>query len=199
VPSVLGTLCWLGVRKTIWPAKHWVTRWRSYLSAARCKWFAHGPADHPITSCFIEIQTGLTFLVPAYSRCPGKDAVKRVTVSLSSFLDHQLIRESWEKECHTFYIGCLIALHLSLEWLVRTEWDATYLISEQLQCRAVTRTRPLHLDNIWSALFNTLHWRQLLQWNWHCYLLQKITSFMHCVYLNSHDMNMENISLYVYS
>jgi len=26
---------------------------------------------HPIVSCFVKIQTGLTFLVPAYPGCPG--------------------------------------------------------------------------------------------------------------------------------
>jgi len=38
----------------------------------------------PIISCFIKIQIGLTFLVPAYAACPGKEAVKRVSVCLSS-------------------------------------------------------------------------------------------------------------------
>jgi len=31
----------------------------------------------------IKIQNGLTFLVPAYSGCPGKEAIKRVSVCLS--------------------------------------------------------------------------------------------------------------------
>jgi len=31
---------------------------------------------HPIISCFVKIQIGLTVLVPAYPGCPGKDAVK---------------------------------------------------------------------------------------------------------------------------
>jgi len=34
---------------------------------------------HPAVSCFIKIQNGLTFLVPAYPDCPGKEAVKRVS------------------------------------------------------------------------------------------------------------------------
>ena len=34
---------------------------------------------HPIISCFIKVQNGLTFLVPAYPGCPGKEAVKRVS------------------------------------------------------------------------------------------------------------------------
>jgi len=29
----------------------------------------------PMIPCFIKIQIGLTFLVPAYSGCPGKEAV----------------------------------------------------------------------------------------------------------------------------
>ena len=37
--------CWLGVRKSIQPVRTWVMRcWRGYLSGARCKWFACGPA-----------------------------------------------------------------------------------------------------------------------------------------------------------
>jgi len=43
--------------------------WCGYLSGARCKWSAYGPADatatHPIFSCFTKIQIGLTFLVPS--------------------------------------------------------------------------------------------------------------------------------------
>jgi len=35
----------------------------------------------PIISFFIKIQTGLTILVPAYAGCPGKGAVKRMSVS----------------------------------------------------------------------------------------------------------------------
>jgi len=35
---------------------------------------------HPIISCFVKIQIGLTVLVPAYPGCPKKEAVKRVSV-----------------------------------------------------------------------------------------------------------------------
>jgi len=37
----------------------------------------------PIISCFIKTHIGLIFLVPAYAGCPGNDAIKRVSVSLS--------------------------------------------------------------------------------------------------------------------
>ena len=50
--------------------------WLSVWSEV-CRLFAHGPADitaipKPIISCLTEIQTGFTFLVPAYPGCPGK-------------------------------------------------------------------------------------------------------------------------------
>jgi len=35
--------------------------------------------------CFFEVQIGLTFLVPAYPRCPGKEAIKCVSVVILSF------------------------------------------------------------------------------------------------------------------
>jgi len=34
---------------------------------------------HPIISCFIKIQLGLSFLVLAYPGCPGKETIKRVS------------------------------------------------------------------------------------------------------------------------
>jgi len=43
---------------------------------------------HPIFSCFIKIQTGLTLLVPAYPCCPGKEAIKQVSVWNSTVKFH---------------------------------------------------------------------------------------------------------------
>jgi len=48
---------------------------------------------HPITSCFIKIQISLTFLVPAYPGCPGKEAFKRVSACLSSPLLRSKVTE----------------------------------------------------------------------------------------------------------
>ena len=86
-------ICLLVGRQEEHPAcKNWVTRcWCGYLSGARCRLFAYGPADAsaipispsslasfksrsvsqlmplPLTvSCFSKIQIGFTFLVPAY-------------------------------------------------------------------------------------------------------------------------------------
>jgi len=60
VPSVLWR-CWLGSRKVHRPVKNSVVRyWRGYLSGARYKWFAYGPADVTATSSS-KIQNGLPF------------------------------------------------------------------------------------------------------------------------------------------
>jgi len=48
VVSVLWC-CWLGVRKSIRPLKTAMRYWRGYLSSARCKWPAFGPADATAT------------------------------------------------------------------------------------------------------------------------------------------------------
>ena len=40
---------WLGVRKSIQPVKIVMRCWHGYLSGARCKWFAYGPADATAT------------------------------------------------------------------------------------------------------------------------------------------------------
>jgi len=47
------------------------------VSFSRCHY-------HPIISCSIKIQTGLTFRVPAYPGCPGKETVKRESVYLTT-------------------------------------------------------------------------------------------------------------------
>jgi len=44
---------------------------------------AHCCHCHHIISCSIKIKIGLTFLVPTYRGCPGKEVVRRVTVNLS--------------------------------------------------------------------------------------------------------------------
>ena len=62
----------------------------------------------PLTvSCFSKIEIGFTFLVPAYPGCPGKWAVKRVCVCLSSVycsreLIDSLMARSWPAISHNF-------------------------------------------------------------------------------------------------
>jgi len=40
---------------------------------------------HPIISCFSKIQLGLTFLMPTYPGCPGKEAFKLVSVGITHY------------------------------------------------------------------------------------------------------------------
>jgi len=64
--------------------KNWVMRcWCGYLSEARCKWSAYGPADAtatPSSLASLKFRMVFTFLVPAYPSCPEKEAVKWVSV-----------------------------------------------------------------------------------------------------------------------
>ena len=57
--------------------KSWVMRcYCGYLSGARCRWWCSWCHCHPVISCLIKIQIGLTFPVRAYLSCPGKEAIK---------------------------------------------------------------------------------------------------------------------------
>jgi len=56
-------LPWLSV----WSKVQMICIWLLWSSWCYC---------HPIISCFIKIQIGLTFLVPAYSDCTEKEAIK---------------------------------------------------------------------------------------------------------------------------
>jgi len=60
--------------------------WHGYLPGARCR-FAYGPADATATiiSCFSKIQNGFTILVPVYSGCPGKEAIKWAMLLFTDF------------------------------------------------------------------------------------------------------------------
>ena len=71
---------WLGIRNSILPIKNWVMWcWCGCLSAAKCKWFAYGPADATaIHNLFIKIQNGSAYLLLVYPGCSGKEAIKWV-------------------------------------------------------------------------------------------------------------------------
>ena len=50
---------------------------------------------HPVISCFVKIQIGLTFPVPAYQGCLGKEAVKRVSVCYLLLLGARCKCDDW--------------------------------------------------------------------------------------------------------
>jgi len=58
----------------------WLSVWNKMQ--AICIWSSWCHC-HPIISCFIKIQIGLTFLLPAYPGCLGKEAVfcRKILVS----------------------------------------------------------------------------------------------------------------------
>jgi len=57
----------------------WLSVWNAVQTI--CTWFSWCQLPPPPNiSCFVKIQSGLTFLVPAYPRCPGKETVKRLSV-----------------------------------------------------------------------------------------------------------------------
>jgi len=67
--------------------------WHDYLSGARCRLFACGPADaaaipKPQSSCLFYSHTGFTFLVSCsefcVTGCSGKEAIKWCSVVVSS-------------------------------------------------------------------------------------------------------------------
>ena len=61
-------LAWLSV----WSEVYVIYLWSSWCHC------------HPIISVFIEIQIGLTFMMPGYPDCPGKEAIKWVSVIWNS-------------------------------------------------------------------------------------------------------------------
>jgi len=68
----------------------WLSVWNEVQMI--CIWSSWCHCHH-IVSCFIEIQNSLTFLVPAYPGCPGKEAIKWVIVTHTCTHTHT----------HTFY------------------------------------------------------------------------------------------------
>jgi len=69
----------------------------------------YGPADATaITSSLASIQNGLTFLVPAYPGCPGKEAVEWISVCLSDCL---VSRVQWRFQVHDQSSPCATRPH----------------------------------------------------------------------------------------
>jgi len=79
--------CWLGIRESIRPVENWgrdeVLKWLSVWSKVQmiCIWSTSCHC-HYVISCIIKIQIALTFLVPAYPFCSGREAIKWVWTSV---------------------------------------------------------------------------------------------------------------------
>jgi len=60
-----------------------------------------------IISCFIKIQIGLTFLMPAYPGCPGKEAIKQVSECLSNVAEALIVAGILLGCCCCMYSGAI--------------------------------------------------------------------------------------------
>ena len=118
--SLLSVLwcCWLGDRKgkTEW----WGTGMVIYLERGANLHTAQLMPLPLTVSCFSEIQTGFTFLVPAHPGSPGQRAVKRVCVCVT--LKYKIFLLCWilidvymkcarDRICWMLYTSCYSAMH----------------------------------------------------------------------------------------
>jgi len=69
----------------------WLSVWRDMQMF--CMWSLQLMPLPPVISCFTKIQSGLTFAMLAYQGCPGKVAVKQVSV--------YLLRWTHQRSCST--------------------------------------------------------------------------------------------------
>jgi len=86
LPSLLWC-CWMGIRKSIRPVN---IEWWSVVKGANDLHMIQLMLLPPHYLLLIKIQDGLTFLVPAYSSCPGKRPLNRC-LSYSSYRSSTLI------------------------------------------------------------------------------------------------------------
>ena len=113
LPSV-HWYCWLGIRKSIRPVKKWLMGcWCGYLSAARCRLFAYGPADasaFPIP-CHLLPHLNPDWVLPFWYWLTQTVVEKRLWNGCSSLL-HMIFAQiwlvSWLKFNHTFNTSCHI-------------------------------------------------------------------------------------------
>ena len=98
--------------------KNWVMRcWCGYLSGARCRLFAYGPADATAKIATVPKSHHLLpyfnphwfhLLVLAYPGCPGKEAVK-----VSKFCVTLLLRTIKWVLCYNSHVVCICSWHLT--------------------------------------------------------------------------------------
>jgi len=95
----------LGVRKSIWPVKNLSDEVLAWLSVWSEMHMVQLMPLQPIISCFIKIPIHLTFLVPVYPGCPGKEAVKWVSALILVVIeDHSSISRTSHRSILTNYI-----------------------------------------------------------------------------------------------
>jgi len=132
LPPVLWH-CWLDVRKSIRPVNNWVMRcWREMQMICTWSCWCH---CHPIISCCIKIQIGLTFLMPAYPGCSGKETVKQMHNFVHAVIIRPLCSTTFVSDIAIFVLKRDVKLQLTnlqyyIDWPVieRIAWSVCWLV-----------------------------------------------------------------------
>ena len=119
-------------------------------------------------SCFIKIQIDVTFLMPAYTGCPGKDSVKRVTcvglccqtyawLVLESLFSEVLTGDEWLCLMDNVFSNhpsfllvavvayCVVGRTALLRCTERDDFEVgLYLVSVRLDFLLTTHTQPFY-------------------------------------------------------
>ena len=156
LPLVLW-YCWLGVRKSIWPAKNLSFEVLACLSVWSevqiiCMWSSWRHC-HPIFSYFIKIQIGLTFLVLAYPGCPGKEAVKQVSVYLSVTVYPMLcFQPFWPigSGCARGFLGALDTAWMVRSWASGKMTPLEVIAERESIYQLLSQTTPENLNKSFS-------------------------------------------------
>jgi len=109
-----------------------------YMSGAKCKWFACGPAD----ACFVKIQNGSAFLVPAYPGCPGKEAIKWLLLFIINSIGcaYHYLEVTWHSQINKD------------DWIFTWERRNIFRVLNSLYLRSVRITYLIssELSSLWS-------------------------------------------------
>ena len=160
----------------------------------RCKWFAYGPAD-VIISCFIKIQTGLAFLVPAYPGCHGKEASvclmyccchnTMAVLRIISNSWHVFIRQlSWRStrsdvrllDCYIFKKDVETVLYITDNTEKYGEIDASEPIESKGTLSCYLAVFPAYWQpNLVIVLCS--YWRLVFCCSWHCWVVCLLSAY----------------------
>jgi len=134
---------------------------------------------HHVVSCFIKIQNGFTFLVPAYPGCHGKEAVKWVFVCFvrkdcGQICSWKRSRRRWHHLCWTLAMSLSTAEHVKHVCAVQStwEWGATTTSALPMTSRHALKWRSyrnvLSFDWIIRTVITTSGQSNFTKWLHHC-------------------------------
>ena len=162
--SLLWRSC-LSVKKSIRPIKNWVMR--RCLRGSSCSKVHY----NPVVYCFIKIQTDLTFLLPTYpAGFPGKEAVKRVSVSNGLYSLDYYVHWSFRFSNHTATLAtlCELCLAVVLHQTLKPFQPPSSVLSpstdrctwQSSQASSTTQLSQTTTKRMWTTL-RSHHWRRL--------------------------------------